>query len=173
MNFHDMYERYYHRVYYAALKVTKNPCSAEDILQETFMKAFDKLHEVKDETKVGAWLSTIAHRKAIDFLRKDKRMVFLPLEELPIPKTKVPCVSSEVETICVRNYMEEGIKKRISTLSPKLRPVFQLNYYKQMQEKEIARELSISPSAVKSRLHRARQAMKVKLSEELIQDYTA
>ncbi|WP_371933393.1 RNA polymerase sigma factor [Halobacillus litoralis] len=73
MDFCEMYEQYYHRVYYTALKVTKNPCSAEDILQETFIKAYDKLEGIREEGKVGAWLSTIAHRKAIDLLRVIKK----------------------------------------------------------------------------------------------------
>ncbi|MYL51418.1 sigma-70 family RNA polymerase sigma factor [Halobacillus litoralis] len=167
MDFCEMYEQYYHRVYYTALKVTKNPCSAEDILQETFIKAYDKLDEIREEGKVGAWLSTIAHRKAIDFLRKEKKAVLLPIEEMPVPQPTYENTASDVEHICECRHLEEDIKKRISTLSPKLRAVFQLSYDQQLQEKEIAQTLRITQAAVKSRLHRARQAMKGKLGEEM------
>lgn len=173
MDFYEMYETYYHRVYYTALKVTKNPCSAEDILQETFIKAYKKIEEVRDEGKVGAWLSTIAHRKAIDLLRKEKKAVLLPMEELPLTQPVDVKPESDVERICEHHLMEEDVKKKISTLSPKLRSVFQLSFYKEMQEKEIAHELRITPAAVKSRLHRARQAMKGKLEKEIAHYSTA
>ncbi|CDQ21448.1 RNA polymerase sigma-70 factor, ECF subfamily [Halobacillus karajensis] len=166
-----MYKQYYHRVFYTALKVTKNPCSAEDILQETFIKAYDKLEEIKDENKVGAWLSTIAHRKAIDLIRKEKRAVLLPIEEIPPSRTVEEC--SDVECICEQRCLEEDIKKRTLMLSPKLRAVFQLSYYKQLQEKEIAYNLKISPAAVKSRLHRARQMMKGTLEKDIQHSSTA
>lgn len=173
MDFRDMYEQYYHRVYYTALKVTKNPCSAEDILQETFLKAYDKFEEVRDEGKVGSWLSTIAHRKAIDLLRKEKKAILLPIEELPLSQPIAVNPESDVERICEHHHLEEDVKKRMSTLSPKLRAVFQLSYYKELQEKEIACYLHITPAAVKSRLHRARQAMKEKLEKEISHYSTA
>ncbi|MGP4062790.1 RNA polymerase sigma factor [Halobacillus sp. H74] len=173
MDFCNMYEQYYQRVYYTALKVTKNHCSAEDILQETFIKAYDKLDEVQEVGKVGAWLSTIAHRKAIDLLRKEKKMVILPIEELPLPVPNGEDMSSDVEQICEYHHLQENVKKRIITLTPKLRAVFQLSYIREMQEKEIALELNISPAAVKSRLHRARQVMKGKFGKEMMHYYTA
>ncbi|WP_062515785.1 RNA polymerase sigma factor [Halobacillus sp. KGW1] len=165
MDFRDMYEHFYQRVYYTALKVTRDACAAEDILQETFMKAHEKWEEIRDQGKAGAWLATIAHRKAIDYLRKEKRTQVVPLEEaLTQPSKESPF--SEVEHTCVLHQMEEGIRKRVSLLSPKLRDVFQLHVTRQMSEGEIAQELNISLSAAKSRLHRARKAVKGKMTEE-------
>ena len=65
-----IFEQYYKRVYYAAYWVIKDQDLAEDIAQETFMKAFKNLHTVQDVEKIGAWLSIIATRTAIDHLRR-------------------------------------------------------------------------------------------------------
>jgi RNA polymerase sigma factor (sigma-70 family) len=83
-----------------------------------------------------------------------------------------PLANSEVEEYD-RIYLEDRIKKKVSTLPPKLRVVFQLSSYHHMNEKEIACKLDLTTSAVKSRLHRARQSMKRKMSEVEDQDYSA
>lgn len=172
-NFNDIYTNYYNRVYYTALKITKEPCSAEDVLQETFIKAFDKLNEVKDASKLGSWLSTIASRKAIDFLRKEKKFVLLTIEDYPFLQSSEATIGSQVEKECEQIILEEEVKKRISTLSPKLRAVFRLYYDHQLRESEIASKLHLSQPTVKSRLYRARLAMKDRMSDELNQHYTA
>lgn len=152
--FQNLYKTHYNRVYYAALKMTKDPSLAEDVLQETFIKAYDKLGEVKEEGKVGAWLATIAKRKAIDCLRKNKRLVSLPVEELPFTDYEV--VEGVVE---LKLEIEETFHK-ISVLPKKLRVVLKMSCLEGLQEKEIAKRLGISSSCVKSRLYRARMTMK-------------
>ncbi|WLR48326.1 sigma-70 family RNA polymerase sigma factor [Halobacillus litoralis] len=97
----------------------------------------------------------------------------MPIEEVPVPQPFYENADSDVEHICECRHLEEDIKKRISTLSPKLRAVFQLSYDKQLQEKEIAQTLQITQAAVKSRLHRARQAIKGKLGKESHHCFTA
>ncbi|MGG1685464.1 RNA polymerase sigma factor [Pseudalkalibacillus sp. NRS-1564] len=71
--FNDIFTKHYKRVYYTALRVLKDHGLAEDVLQETFLKAYDRLDEVQSERKLGSWLSTIAARKSIDQLRKQKK----------------------------------------------------------------------------------------------------
>ncbi|MGI8316335.1 RNA polymerase sigma factor [Halobacillus mangrovi] len=173
IDFTDLYNQHYHRVYYAAVKVTKDPAKAEDVLQETFIKAYEKLGEVQEERKLGAWLSTIASRKAIDTLRKDKKLVMLPIDELHSLHSSSNFDSSDVEAEFNRIDLEERMKKKVSTLAPKLRVVFQLSYYQQLNEKEIASKLNVTSSAVKSRLHRARQTMKALMAEITGHNYPA
>ncbi|KHE72797.1 RNA polymerase sigma factor [Halobacillus sp. BBL2006] len=173
VDFTDLYNKYYRRVYFAALKIIKDPDAAEDVLQETFIKAYEKLGDVNEGWKIGSWLSTIASRKAIDFLRRDKRLVMMPVDELPGLQTTSPLAKSEVEEEYDRIYFEDRMKKKVSTLPPKLRVVFQLSAYHHMNEKEIACKLDLTNSAVKSRLHRARQSLKRKMKEVKDQDNTA
>ncbi|WP_394174194.1 RNA polymerase sigma factor [Guptibacillus hwajinpoensis] len=171
MTFHDLYTKHYKRVYFSAVKVTKDHGLAEDVLQETFITAHDKLMEINNEAKVGSWLSTVATRKAIDLLRRQKKNVLVSMD-IPTQLFDIP-LDSSVEKACENTQLEEGVGLLISTLSPKLRTVFRLYYYNQLKEKEIATKLQLSPGAVKSRLHRARNAMKSKIVDELQKHETA
>ena len=157
MTFDDLYQTYYNRVYYAAFAVTKDPLNAEDILQETFLKAYDRLGEVEDPNKIGSWLTTIARRKAIDFLRKEKRAVCLSLDEQLLTLDQAV---SDVEKTCLERDAEQGLTRQILELPTKLKEAFQLSYLHGLKEKEIARKLGISQSAVKSRLFRARHTLR-------------
>ncbi|RWZ52205.1 RNA polymerase sigma factor [Halobacillus fulvus] len=163
IRFPELYETYYHRVYYTALSIMKDAGAAEDVLQETFIKAFHKLDEVKEDAKVGAWLCKIASRKAIDSLRKQKRTIVLPVEEWP-PACAEPVCESDVEDLLEQKELERVMTERISSLPPKLGAVFQLYFYEGLKEKEIADRLSITQSAVKSRLHRARLMLRERVS---------
>lgn len=171
MTFHDLYTQHYKRVYFSAVKVTKDHGLAEDVLQETFITAHDKLIEIDNEAKIGSWLSTVATRKAIDLLRRQKKVVLVPID-IPTQLSDIPLVSS-VEKACENALLEDVVGLLISTLSPKLRTVFRLYYYNQLNEKEIATKLQLSPGAVKSRLHRARNAMRSKMIDDFQQHYTA
>ncbi|UOQ44505.1 RNA polymerase sigma factor [Halobacillus salinarum] len=171
LSFEDIYETYYARVFQAAISVTKDHGIAEDVLQEAFLKAYQKLHRIEDNKKVQAWLVTITKRTAIDFLRKEKKVTLLPIEEEILPFEK-RAESSTVEKQLEVNDLNEGIKTKVNTLSPKLKKVFQLKYYNELQEKEIASKLQLSDSCVKSRLYRARHVMKEKVLE-VVGDQTA
>jgi RNA polymerase sigma factor (sigma-70 family) len=168
--FSEIFEKHYRRVYYTALSIVKDHGLAEDVLQETFLKAYDRLEEVQGEEKLGSWLSTIAARKAIDQLRKQKRVTLFKTEDVLMNQIDHDC---NVEEDCQMILFEETMKRKIHMLSPKLRVVMKLHYYDQLKESEIAQKLKLSPGAVKSRLHRGRMAMRMKLSDELIRNHPA
>lgn len=169
--FHSLFEAHYSRVYGAALRVTKDPGLAEDVLQETFIKAFHKMDEVDNPEKVGAWLSTIASRKAIDFLRKEKRVVVVAPEDLP--RSQESAMGSDVEVAYEQNDFEKNVHERILKLPAKLKVVFLLSYYKGLREKEIAEKLGLTNGAVKSRLHRARLSLRTKIVPVLNENHIA
>ncbi|MBH0231683.1 RNA polymerase sigma factor [Halobacillus yeomjeoni] len=172
IQFNDLYQNYYQRVYHVALKITKDSSAAEDVLQETFLKAYNKLNEVRDVQKAGAWLSRIASNKAIDYLRREKKVVLVPENEIQLKE--IGCdYSSSVEREMEQILLVDDVTEKVSTLPPKLRVVLLLNYQEQLGEKEIARQLNITPSAVKSRLHRARKAMKEKMNNQEMKVFIA
>ncbi|MYL39484.1 sigma-70 family RNA polymerase sigma factor [Halobacillus litoralis] len=159
MDIHELYERYHRRVFFSAYKVVKNKSLAEDVVQETYLKAYRKLDELTDEKKAGAWLSTIAGRKAVDLLRKEGKAVVVSLEQTPLPASLCQ-QASLVEEMCELHLLEEEIETSIRSLSPKIREVFRLSFQYSMKEKEVADFLNLSLSAVKSRLHRGRKQLK-------------
>ncbi|WP_079525332.1 RNA polymerase sigma factor [Halobacillus hunanensis] len=172
-DFDGIYLHYYNRVYYAAYRVTKEKRSAEDVLQETFIKAYRNLNQLKDGEKIGAWLSTTATRTAIDLLRKERKYVVTEVEEVSPPAGEAALLRSTVEESCEERAIEEEVWQKTNTLSPKLKEIFKMKYYFYYKEADIAEQLQLSLSAVKSRLHRARNYMKKHMEGLIGQDQTA
>ncbi|MDL4842231.1 RNA polymerase sigma factor [Aquibacillus rhizosphaerae] len=168
--FSTIYETYYQRVYHAAWKITRDNYLAEDVVQETFIKAYNNIDRLTDDSKIGAWLSTIASRTAIDVLRKEKRASFIPIDEVLFTNYEslkpLLLVDKELETI----WSKEDIKQQIVLLSPKLQKVLLLKYQEDIKDEDIAEKLNITLSAVKTRIFRARKIMKQQLKGKEVKE---
>ncbi|UFU00811.1 RNA polymerase sigma factor [Radiobacillus kanasensis] len=165
LQFEDLYKTYYQKVLRVSCMIVKNPYLAEDVAQETFIKAFKKMDMIRDMDKISGWLSTIASRTAIDFLRKEKKISAVPLEEVVCMKLYQSHLFGNVENELDRLFTEEEIKEELKAMSPKLQDVFHLKYMKELKDEEIAKRLKLSKAAVKSRLCRARKHLKGNLQE--------
>lgn len=73
IDFNELFRTYSRRLHRLAFSYTRDSFLAEDVVQETFIKAYKKLDTIVDSTKIGAWLSAITARTAIDLLRMEKR----------------------------------------------------------------------------------------------------
>lgn len=164
-----IFENNYHRLYKLAYSITRDSHIAQDVVQETFIKAFDKLHTLKDEEKFESWLAIICSRKAKDFLRKSKRWndfatsdVFIDSESLKNEEVNT------VETVIEHRFLKQYIREKIATMKPEYQEVLILKYEYELKETEIAEALEINIGTVKSRLHRAKKYLKelIESSEE-------
>lgn len=163
-----IFEMHYERVYHAAYFVLKDKYLAQDVTQETFLKAFQKMDTLQDGNKLGAWLGTIATRTAIDFLRKIKRRNDIPIGDVYIDEGRLDDEMSSIEEKIEYKFLEKVIMNNIGILEPaKYREIIILKYEYGLQDKEIAEALGISVSAAKSRLHRARKKLKTVLDDQL------
>jgi RNA polymerase sigma-70 factor (ECF subfamily) len=165
IDFTDIYEMFYRKVYAIALRISRDVYLAEDIIQETFIKAYKKLDTIVDPKKMGPWLSAIASHTAIDFMRKGKRKNetltdynTFNLAENEWSKNRYQLKESE-------HFTEQEILEKLDCLKQSDRSIFSLKYEEGLKEEEIASKLDISRAAVKSRLYRARQSVKMKLIE--------
>lgn len=155
------YEMFYDRVYQTAYFITRDEYLAQDVVQETFLKAFRRLDDLEDGAKAGAWLNTIASRSAIDMLRKRKKWNGTPLEDVLLETEQKKCsfpnpTEQEAEFI----WMKEQVVKEMSALKPEYRQVLLLKYEQGLQDEEIADVLQEKVGTVKSRIHRARKQLK-------------
>lgn len=156
-----LYELFHRRVYKTAYFITKDPHVSQDILQETFIKAFRNIDSLADIEKAGAWLSSIATRTAIDTLRKQKRWNHSPLEDdLIESQSAFKEMASSVETEIEKNILKQNMWVQINQLSPEYRAVIVLKYIQGLKEQEIADFLNVKVGTVKSRLHRAKSKMR-------------
>ena len=158
----EIYSGYIYRL---ALKMLHNPQDAEDVLQETFIKAYRALPKFNGHSKVSTWLYRIATNEALMFLRK-KKPDFIsvemphknaPGEQKPLQLVDWCCIpEDELASDEARPHLDLSIEK----LSFALRSVFILRDVEGLSIKETAEILEISESAIKIRLHRARMQLR-------------
>ncbi len=157
------------RIYRLGLKMLGNVQDAEDILQETFIKAFNNIDQFEGRSKISTWLYRIAVNESLMLLRKRKGNTIqldAPLETDEgdlIPRQIVDwCCLPEKELMNTetRDHIQEAVK----TLSDANRAAFILRDVEGLSTQETAEALDISESAVKVRLMRARMQLREELT---------
>ncbi|MDR0136737.1 RNA polymerase sigma factor [Metabacillus idriensis] len=156
-SFNDIYQTYYTVIYRIALRMTKDPHLAEDIAQETFLKAFLKMDTIFEKEKLKNWLSSIARRTAIDLFLRKKR------NEITIEEQLVADGREQVEDMIDYSLLKEKTKLLVSGLKSDYREIMTLKLFLEMKDQEIAEYLSLNLSTVKTKIHRARKELKAAL----------
>ena len=150
---------------------------AEDIMQDAFLQAYQKLSTLKNPNQFAGWLYVIANRLCIDWLRKQKRrqeqkLVMQSLEDIP---------AEEIEASSYTHYVSEQgatesterchalVKKLLAKLPESERAVVTLFYLNEMSTKEIGEFMGVSVNTITSRLQRARKRLQVD-QERLVQE---
>jgi len=171
--FAKLVNRYSNQVYRIALKIVSDPIDAEDVLQETFIKAFRALPDFEGRSSISTWLFRIATNEALMVVRK-RKPEFVLVDEPDasdeeentgqVQLTDWCCMpESELLSDESRIYLEQAVQN----LTPALRVVFVLRDIEGLSIKETADALEVSEQVVKTRLLRAR----LRLREELSQYY--
>jgi len=135
---------------------------AEEITQDTFLKAYQKLNTLKNPQQFSGWLYVIATRQCHTWLRK-RHMETEPLEDMDTDMIDENAYSEYVAAEQAKDTVDEQrkvVKKLLSKLQESERTVMILHYFGEMTCAEISRFLGTSPSAIKSRLSRARKRLK-------------
>ncbi len=168
VEFARLVDTYYEMIYRLAIKMLSNPQDAEDILQETFMKAYRHLNGFDGRSSLSTWLYRIATNEALMFLRR-RRPDFISVDD-PFESNEVdPEPIQIIDWCCLpeKEFMsaeaQAYLDKAVENLSPGLRIVFVLRDIQGLSTRETAEILNLSETAVKTRLSRAR----LQLREEL------
>ncbi|GMR11362.1 MAG: sigma-70 family RNA polymerase sigma factor [Anaerolineae bacterium] len=154
-SFSKIVERYQKPVYNLCYRLLGNHGDAEDASQEAFMKAYKGLEKYDPRRPFISWLLAIAYNQCIDQLRR-RRVTWIGLEALfdrSDPQSPSPELAAEARSEA------ERVQEALLTLSVKDRAVVVLRYWYDYSYDEIAGTLSLTNSAVKSRLHRARREL--------------
>jgi RNA polymerase sigma-70 factor (ECF subfamily) len=169
--FTELVNRYQRKIYRLAKHITQNDEDAEDVLQEAFLKAYEHLDTFQGHSKFYTWIVRIAVNEALMRLRKRRTDRTVPLDE-PID-TGEETVAREIavwednpEQRYSREEMHEILDQAIEGLKPDFRTVFALRDIEELSTEETAETLGISIPAVKSRLLRARLALREKLTRQ-------
>lgn len=157
----DLHALYSKRLYRTIFSITRNSEDAEDVLQETFLRAYEALNQFEGRSGLYSWLTRIAINSALMILRKRRCRAETQFEPYADASTEpfsfeikdsapTPEESYELHEFQVR------IQRAIRRLRPGLRETILMNITREASVLEISRALAISPAAAKSRLFRAR-----------------
>ena len=145
---------------------------AEEITQDTFLRAYKKLSTLKDPNQFTGWLYVIANRLCIDWLRKQKFTV-QSLEDTPVEEidraTYAHHISEQRQTEIAENR-REIVKQLLSKLPESERTVVTLYYLGEMTTKEIGKFLGVSVDTIKTRLRRGRKRLQEQQVEPFVSE---
>jgi len=160
--FNALVIKYQQKIYNLIYKYVSNPETARDLSQEVFIKAYRALPHFKRQSAFYSWLYRIAINLCIDFIRQQKRIKTLSIEDLAngnmedIPLNDERPLPQELAEIQELGWI---IGQAVLQLPPGQRRVFNLRYQEGLQLKEIAARLDRSEGTIKAHLHHAHQRL--------------
>ena len=167
--FAELSKRHSDKILYRAYRIVKNWQDAEDVLQESLMRAFLHLKDFEERCSFSSWLTRIAINFALMSLRKKRGHVEISMEVINENQgiryrwdPKDPAESPESH--CSRREREDLLEGAIRQLPPRLRQVVQMKVIDGRSGEEVSQTLGISVPAAKSRLARAKTALRLSLT---------
>ena len=170
--------KYERQIFRIAQHITQNREDAEDVMQDAFLKAYEKLDQFQGNSKFYTWLVRISVNESLMRLRKRRtgRMVSID-EDLETEEGSVPRDIADWAPDPEQNYTQselgEILEKTIKGLPPGFRVVFELRDVQGLSTEDTAEALGLSIPAVKSRLLRARLQLRERLSRYFKQKKSA
>jgi RNA polymerase sigma-70 factor (ECF subfamily) len=143
------------RVFQIAYGILGNPADAEDVAQETFLRAYQKFHSLREAEKFRAWVNRIAFRLALNRQRGQRRGMVRD-KAWQVAETEIAVDGAKnAEQLVMLNQL----RREIAGLPEKLRSVLQLSLAEEMEAEDVGAVLGIPAGTVRSRLHTARKLL--------------
>ena len=159
------------RLYRLARGVLRNDAEAEDVVQETYVRAFTHLEQFRGDSSLSTWLSRIAMNEALGRLRRQRPSVewsTLPQGVLEAQIIQFPLTSSEdPEKTMAQREIQHVVEHAIDELPEPFRLVFITRVIEGMNVEETAEILGLKPETVKTRLHRARNLLRENVEKKI------
>ncbi|WP_347925203.1 RNA polymerase sigma factor [Pontimicrobium sp. SW4] len=144
----QVYNSYKRMLYNASWRIFKNKQDAEDAVQDAFIKGFQKIHQLKDDANLGAWLKRIIINRSLDVIRKRTQIW---VDDVIIEDTEVEEPFSEDDSISI-----DFIKNCIDGLAEKYRIILILYLIEDYTHREISEQLNLKESTVRNQYRRGK-----------------
>jgi RNA polymerase sigma-70 factor (ECF subfamily) len=170
--FTELVRRYEGKVYQLALRLTGNDMDAMDVIQDVFLSVYQKIHTFRGHAAFSSWLYRITANAAFAKLNQRKRAAAVSIDDvLPVVEEKASDGPSEwfqkPDVALFSQETRSALEDAINGLPDDFRTVVILRDVQDLSNQEVADILNLSIPAVKSRLHRARLALRRRLGEYL------
>lgn len=154
----ELYDRYGKLAYSLVLRVVRDNAIAEDLVQETFLRVWNRVHSVdSDKGSIGPWLLAIARNRAIDYLRssagRERRAVeFDEIDHAPLYR--------EMEAEILVSDQARRVKVAMDKLAPNYRAVMELAYFEGLSQTEMAAKMGQPLGTIKTWVRTALQSLR-------------
>lgn len=163
--FADMAQKNRRQLLWVAARITSSREEAEDIVQESLLRALRALPRFRGESQMTTWLHAIVRNMALEYLRRRKGRILLSLEpfhvgDVEMPAPELPDPGESPEDYCVRIDLENLLRAAIVDLTPLERVAIKRCIVEELPYRSGASELSISVGALKSTIFRGKRRLK-------------
>ena len=156
----QLVSKYQNYMYTVCLKMLKSNADAQEATQDTFIKAYKKLNNYKEQSKFSSWLYKIAYRTCLDTLRKRKQTI--DLDEVSYSLADETTSDYDYE----QTELQQQLRAAISQLNPKEAGLITMFYLEELSIKELAENTDMQLSNVKVILFRARKKLATIINEQ-------
>lgn len=139
--------QYSEQLYWQIRRIVLTHEDANDVLQNTFLKAWNRLDSFQGESKISTWLSRIAINESLDFLRRNNHTTVSTEDDASLSNTLL------ADPYFDGTEVEAMLQEAIATLPDMQRTVFVLRYFEEMKYSEISQQLNTSEGALKASYH--------------------
>jgi RNA polymerase sigma-70 factor (ECF subfamily) len=163
----DLYDRYGRIAYSLIFRVVRDTGVAEDLVQETFLRVWNRVQSFDPERgALGPWILTVARNRAIDYLRSvDGRMSAGSLE---LDRTENPALFSSLNDGALALDRARRLKSAFEKLNPNQRTVIELAYFEGLSQTEMAERMQQPLGTIKTWVRTALKALREELAEKAI-----
>lgn len=157
----ELYDRYGRAAYSIIVRVVRDPAIAEDLVQETFLRVWNRVHGLDAERgSLGAWLLAVARNRAIDYLRSSAGRERRTLE---LNEAEHPSLYRDMEPDIIASDKTRRVKEAMQKLAPNHRQVMELAYFEGLSQSEMAERMGQPLGTVKTWVRTALKSLRDEL----------